>query len=374
MSRARKPPRLYLKKRKAPRQGLWIIRDGTREVGTGCSARDLDGAGKALERYLAGQWQAPATADPFLDEIIAVYLKEHAEQSPSRTFLHDTARPSLKFWSGKKLADVTGRNCRAYVKWRTAQVYKGRTISDQTARHDLKTLRAAIRYYHREHGPLAMVPAITMPAAKGQREDYFLSRDQVADRIRKARKSTKTKHVARFLLIGVYTGTRPGAIIALRWTSSTSAGWFDLDSGILHRRGTKARRTKKRQPPARIHARLLPHLRRWRDQDVKRGITHVVHYVGKPVTKLGRAWSSVAGDAAEDGPHIVRHTAATWQMQAGTDIYEAASYLGMSPETLLAVYGHHHPDFQSGAANATNKRAQSGAQSGSRRSRKVVNT
>jgi integrase len=48
----------------------------------------------------------------------------------------------------------------------------------------------------------------------------------------------------------------------------------------------------------------------------------------------------------------MRHTAATWLMQAGTDLYEAAGYLGMSPETLWNTYGKHHPDFQHQAATA----------------------
>ena len=43
----------------------------------------------------------------------------------------------------------------------------------------------------------------------------------------------QTRHVARMLLIGIYTGTRPGAILALRWLPSIDAGWFDLDAGVL---------------------------------------------------------------------------------------------------------------------------------------------
>ncbi len=45
-------------------------------------------------------------------------------------------------------------------------------------------------------------------------------------------------------------------------------------------------------------------------------------------------------------PHILRHTAATWAMQRGSDVWAAAGWLGMSPEVLERVYGHHHPDFQ----------------------------
>jgi len=51
-------------------------------------------------------------------------------------------------------------------------------------------------------------------------------------------------------------------------------------------------------------------------------------------------------------PHTLRHTAATWLMQRGVPVSEAAGFLDMSAEVLLSTYGHHHPDFLHGAANA----------------------
>ena len=42
--------------------------------------------------------------------------------------------------------------------------------------------------------------------------DYFLTRKDMADRIRAARRNPKAKHLVRALLIGIYTGTRPGAV------------------------------------------------------------------------------------------------------------------------------------------------------------------
>jgi hypothetical protein len=39
-------------------------------------------------------------------------------------------------------------------------------------------------------------------------------------------------------------------------------------------------------------------------------------------------------------------------MQRGVSIWEAAGFLGMSPETLTNVYGHHHPEHLRGAATA----------------------
>jgi hypothetical protein len=58
---------------------------------------------------------------------------------------------------------------------------------------------------------------------------------------------------------------------------------------------------------------------------------------------------------ANDGPHVLRHTAATWMMRSGVDVFEAAGYLGMTVDTLLEVYGHHHPSFQDKAARATGR-------------------
>jgi integrase len=94
--------------------------------------------------------------------------------------------------------------------------------------------------------------------------------------------------------------------------------------------------------------------------DLALGITSVIHYQGRPLKKLRNSWTTVAnaaGATRKDGPHITRHTAATWQMQAGTNLYEAAGYLGMTPQTLWETYGHFHPDHHRDAAKADGKRS-----------------
>ena len=363
MPRPLKGPRLELRTTHQGRSKIWFVRDGETRRSTGCSEDDLRGAEKALAAYIAAKWEPPGTlplAELFIDEVVACYLKETAAHSLSREFLTFTARPIVEWWSGKTLADLNDRNCKAYATWRTSQPNKltGEPIREQTAYHDLKTLRTAVNYY-RERERLPFVPKVWLPERAPQRKDYWLTRKQVAARVRCAWRNRRWRQVVRMLLIGVYTGTRPGAILKLKWVPSTTDGWIDLESGILHRVGIKAKRSKKRQPEARIHRRLLPHLRRWRKADLALGITSVVHFQGKPVGKLRRSWDAVAraaGHEDNDGPHICRHTAATWQMQSGTDLYDAAHYLGMTPETLWTTYGHHHPDFQESAASADGRR------------------
>jgi hypothetical protein len=55
---------------------------------------------------------------------------------------------------------------------------------------------------------------------------------------------------------------------------------------------------------------------------------------------------------------MMRHTAATWLMQTGTCPRVASGYIEMNPETLLRVYGHHHPDHQRSAVENIGRRPQ----------------
>jgi integrase len=362
MPRRREPPHLWLKppESKRARLAVWVIVDGARRESTGCSEHNIDEAQRKLAEYIKGKFEPPTGkgSDLLVVEAIAAYLEHHVAHltsQKSREFGRDTCRPLLQWWAGKILAQVNGINCRSYVKWRCAQKYRGRKISDQTARHDLKSLRAALNWYKAEVDNGMIVPTVKMPSKAASRTDYYLTRTEVAARIRAARKSVRTHHVARMLLIGWYTGTRPGATLALRWIPTATAGWFDLTAAVLHRRGHGTKVTNKRQPPARIHTRLLPHLRRWHGLDMADGFTHVIRYLGEPVAKLRRSWGTVAkaaGAKGSDGPHIMRHSCCTWLMQAGVDVYEVSGFTGVSVKVLMEVYAHHHPAFQNNAATA----------------------
>jgi integrase len=369
MPRRKQPARLYLRKKRSDRQAVWVILDGTNEIGTGAGANDVAAAQQALRTYLAEQHRPPSGSvrpnELLVDEIVAVYLRDHAPKSPSKEWIGHTAAGILEWWTGKTLLAVNGPNCRAYVQWRTGQRIKsftkkpGRLVSDQTARHELKTLRAAINFYHKEYGPLQSVPAVTMPAKAAQRDGYYWTRQEAAARIRAARAKPETRHLARLILIGLYSGPRPGAILRLKWLPSPHGGWIDVENSILHRRGMEAIRSKKRQPPTRLHARLLHHVGSWRAADLAKGIVSVIHYHGVPVKKVRRSWQTVredAGHSRHDGPHILRHSSATWFMQAGVDVAEVAGYLGMTPEVLWETYGHHHPRFQEHVAQTTPKK------------------
>lgn len=357
MPRRAKGPRLYLRRRSG-RAPVWVILDsGKPELSTHCGEADGDEAQRRLAQYITEKYEPPKTAGKLAKTLIAdvvnVYLREHAPKTADGgAWVSYMLAPILDHWGVKSLAAINAAACDLYVAKRLKSVG-----SDQTPRHELSCLRAAIHHYHANYGPLDAVPVVTLPAKAQARMDYWLTRKQVADRLRVARKNPRTRHIARLLLIGIYTGTRPGAILGLRWMPSTTGGWVDLESETLHRKAIGGRVSKKRAPAVRIHRRLLPWLKRWKAADEARGVTYVVHYQGRRAVDVRNSWRRIAGDR-EDGPHILRHTCVTWLLQSGVDIYEVSGFTGMSVAMIAATYGHHHSDHQQAAARADGRRAQ----------------
>jgi len=268
------------------------------------------------------------------------------------------------WWTGKAVADVRRSTCAAYIRWRTgSDPLKANPDpkSEDTARRDLVVLEAAINYYHSEF-ILTAVPEVTKPS-KPETTGDWMTRSQAAQLLWFAWRRQKCRHLARLILIILYSGTRPGAALCLHWVPSKEGGWIDVERGRIYRKASTEVETKKRRPPSAVHKRLLPHLRRWRRIDeATHGIDglRVCHFYGESVESVKKGWQALRAAAELPDwiiPYTCRHTAATWQMQAGTDIFQAAGLLGMSVEMLRRVYGHHHPDFQAEAAQAAVRRS-----------------
>lgn len=194
----------------------------------------------------------------------------------------------------------------------------------------------------------------------------------------------------------------------MRWRRHRTSGFVDFTTTTFFRAGPEAQVTRKTQTPCRIHDRLLPLLLAWREQDLARGITRVIHRDGKAVKRVSKGFklaamracldrreidgvyrvnaealsydedeldddateaetdaSAVAGakaaepdeDAENDElgwptPHILRHTRATLMLRVGVPVVEVADYLGMSPAMVLKVYGHTSSEYQKRAAAA----------------------
>jgi integrase len=329
MPRRAKGPRLYLD----PKRREWVIRDGSYFGRTGCLEPDVARAEKILGRYIGSKYKPEASGNPLIADVLLAYGKEHVPHKRSSKNIDYTIGNLGRWWSDKTVADVTSGNCRKYAASKSAPA----------ARRDLETLRAAIGYWHKEYGPLDKVPVITLPG-KSEPRDRWLTRKE-ARRLRHA--AAATPHLYRFIVIGLLTGSRSGAIFALRWD------WIDFKTGIMLRRPPKtAEDSRKKTPPVRMGRALMRLLKRWKRMDKDLKCPFVVHYDGQPVSRIKRTWAKACKKAKlkDVTPHTLRHTRATWLMQAGVTPWEAAGALGMTPSILETVYGKQHPDWQKRAA------------------------
>jgi integrase len=367
----------------------WFVEDGGKRYRIGCGKGQLVEAQIQLANHIAER-HVPARArdrepdQKKIADVVNVYADDVAKRHAAPKATATRLLTILEFFGSKRLSDINGKLCRDYA---------AQAPSLPTARRQLEDLRAAINHYHDE-GYVTTVPKIVMPPKSVGRQRW-LTRSEAARLLWAAWRMKQSwrgqdsdrstgKHVARFILVAVYTGTRSGAICAAAIRPTEGRGYVDLDRGVFFRRAAGERETKKRQPPVRLPDRLLAHIRRWSNTPVEvktkaRGkskttgqmIAHdyVVEWQGKSVQSIRKAFRSpvkiaglgefdVAGNFSTDiTPHILRHTAATWLMQNGTHLSLAADYLGMSEAVLRDVYYHHHPDFQAEAAERITAKA-----------------
>jgi integrase len=380
MSRPGKGARLWLRPERRNADGtlreraVWVIRDGSRKISTGFVTGDRADAERALGQHLAAKYQPDRArgrhpAEILIADVLAIYLTDVAPRHARGDETKQRVLTLDAWWADKTLAQVNGANCRAYVEHRTRQPWKsakpGRTgvqprmVTPAAARRELEDMRAAINH-HRREGLCSEIVSVVLPPRADAR-DRWLTRGEAARllwaawRARQVMRDKVTlravgRHIARFILVGLYTGTRSAAICSAALMPTVGRGHVDLEQGVFYRRAIGRRQTKKRQPPVKLSPRLLAHIRRWAAKGLARRA--VVEWNGTPVESVRKGFAAAvraAGLGDEVTPHILRHTCATWLMQGGANLWDAAGFLGMTVQQLEAGYGHHHPDFQQDA-------------------------
>jgi integrase len=314
-------PHIYLDRTR----NTFCIRDGSRSIRTGCSAGDKAGAEKKLAEYIASKYRPAPTPSPRIGDVILMYL----EHRPKEKHCLNNLRP---FWGGLNVSDINAAKCREYAK----------TRPPVAGRRELEVLRASCNHWSKNVHALDRPPVIVLPERPASRT-RSLTRSEIARLLWAAR---RTPHLARFILLGFYTGSRAGALLDLRW------GWVDTKRGILHRRepGSPERKGKRR-PPLKIGRRLLNHLARWKNMDFEKS-EFVIHYEGQPIRKLRRSWgTAVSKSGVVASPHDLRRTRATILMSRGLNPETIAQSLGMSVQILRSTYTQYDPEWQADIAD-----------------------
>lgn len=338
---------------------VWYEGGRQRRRSTGTSERraaEAELAAFIRERQLAERPAGPADPSGYpIATALDLYATLHAPHTADPARIAYAIVPLLDFWGDQTVDAITKQTCRAYGTWRDRK--------PATVRRELTTLRAALNFAH-EEGRLTRVPYVELPE-KPDGKDRWLTHSEAARLLNAARtgRGDVRLYLPLYIMLGLHTGARPGAILSLRWPQvDLEAGRIDFDP-IGTRRTTK--RKVKGQP---IPRRLLTFLRLARRRGTDLG--YVVHDKGERIKDIGGGWSgdpdqpghgSFGGACKRAGlagvtPHALRHTCGTWLAQRGVPLHQIGGWLGHTDNRTTELYAHHHPDFMADALRAVDRR------------------
>jgi hypothetical protein len=403
-------PTLKLRKERRDKQGRvthkaqYFIYDNDKQHFLGISPDDpraIETAKAALREYVAkrhaeevakpsGRPQRLAPHEVQIADVLAHYSLlvaprfEPTDVSPrgkpqqKRDFLHRMT-VLLDFWGEKVVDDIDAISCGEFAKHTNPET--GLPISASSARRCLEDLRAAVRrYVHDRKMAGGGDYVFELPEANAARYGFF-TRSQMARLVWAAYRKKQTysftgkrakaetrgqkketsarprRHIARFMLVGVYTGTRTARIESASFYLEPGRPYVDVEAGIFYRNAVgEMVPDNKRAGPVRIPGRLLAHMRRWKAAGARYVVEHRPGQSGSTASAFFRLLKEVLSEAeiaAMDlNRHTLKHTCATWAMIAARPIAEVAGYLETSDKIIRKHYGHHHPDHQAGFGDA----------------------
>jgi integrase len=331
------------------RDGRWLIYyrarrpDGKPYLKREYFGRGPEGEAAAREREsglnLKQRRPAAARDGPTFAEIARAYFTAHQFASTNARNQHWIRMKGILLpHFGHLIATrVNDADLERYIRarrLRPARKNRKKIAGYSTIRRELVDLKAIFAFACRRRPPLIAFNPIRDFRLPREERDVILppTASEFA-----AILAAAPSHLRKICLLAYYIGLRPGPVelYGLRWERvDWSANTILISSA------------KKGGPVARsvpIHPDFLPHLKAWHAADDDHGIPWIIHWGGKPVSKISSTWSGTlkrAGITRRLRPYDLRHLFVTQALEHGADIGALADVVGSTPQTLRKAYQH----------------------------------
>jgi integrase len=232
---------------------------------------------------------------------------------------------------GHRLGKAVNReDCRSYAIARRELGYAASTV-----RTDLELLRACLRWRYGSDAPTLWIP----PASKAR--DHWLTKEDARALVDAA----ETPHIKLFVILGLTTGARAGAILDLTWDR------VDFAHGTIDFRPSGRNQTNKRRTVVPMNDISRPALE---DAYRARLSDHVIEYGGKSVQSVKKATQRLSERTGiMFSPHVLRHTCAVWMAQDNVPMQKIAQYLGHTSSRITeSTYARYSPSYMRDASAA----------------------
>ncbi len=333
------------------RNGRWYILYGARlkkrlSTGTGDRAE----AERELEAFRLGRAAGGLTGKT-VGAILDGYEAEKQPTVRSKGGLKYSVEPLRRHLGSLLTAQLVRPVIRAYARTRRqppsaealarAGELKRRppkAADNGTVLREIGTLRAALAWAV-ECGIITSFPPISNPVPTPPPKDRWLTREEARRLVAECREP----HLRGFVMLGLMTAARAGAILELLWSGVL---WDQnlIDYGEGH--------GNKRRAVVPMNAELRAFL-----ENVLQPLActdHVIERHGKAVDDIKNGFAAACGRAGIEGatPNTLRHTAATWMAMAAVPMRDIARTLGDSEATTEKHYAKYHPDYLRSATGA----------------------
>ena len=335
MPRRRTGPRIVTRRNKRNYIIRFIDTDGRqKEISTRTENRAE--AEEVLEDFLKARRGIERPLEPrlvFITDILADYGDYHIDNPTAAQRIAYAMTHLLKYWGNRTVDHINRETIKRYVT--------GADRSRSTVRRELTVLRAAINHAVEMN---RMIPfgKIQLPPESTPRTRW-LTRSEAAKLLWEARREYRSKYnLQLFIVVGLYSGARRGAIMELEWSQ------INFENRTLDFNKPDAIITNKRRARIPLGRKLFGHLhRRWKNSgDVSTHVFHQKTRPRQPVLSVVKGFERACERANLNDvvQHTLRHTCASWMAQRGEKMIDASNYLNMSMETLSRIYAHHHPE------------------------------
>lgn len=278
------------------------------------------------------------------DEAALRFLKESegtADEASRKAHL----RHFRQFFGGRMLDSLTRDEIFKALPEHNQRCKKERAVSRATKNRYLGTMRNLLNCAVKTWEWLDKAPQLSELSAPNRRIRW-ITREE-AQRLVKAISTDWMRDVA---ILGFATGLRQANLLGLEWSQ------VDL---VKRRAWIHPDQAKARKPiGVPLNDEAVAVIRRW----LGKHPTHVFVRRGKPVTKWwSEQWNRQCARAGIENFrfHDVRHTWASWHVQAGTPLPRLMELGGWSKYEHVLRYAHLAPDHLAGHAEAVTIWAQS---------------
>lgn len=281
------------------------------------------------------------------EEMMIAFITAKQDEWRSHDRVKYSGRHLQEHFAGMTAEQIRRADVAAYILKRKRLGRAPRTIN-----RELDLLSAAFNYTRTQLEWHMQNPVSGMSLKEPEGSLRWIKRDEAETLIDEASRDGKSPHLADFIRLALNTGCRKNELLKLSWDR------VDLKANRIHLDSGDTKNGKRRIVPVNQEARqALLGRARFRAEHCPESPWVFAHKDGKRVQFMQNGFKAACARAGikDFRVHDLRHTCASWLVNAGVPLPEVRDLLGHSSIEMTERYAHLAPENLKGAVSVLDR-------------------